>query len=249
MRQRSLLRFAAGAALGLAVAAHAAPASADWISLSGPSKPGQVDGWTWVISSMAIAGALVPQGFAAGELYSGQRLLGRGSGVGLFAGGAVLSILDGVWLGYVDFNEEAVLATLLGGPFWSMMGVGLGRTISLAPRSTWLGGSMGFTSFAVFHAAMATGGLSDFPGADVVQSIHAAIGGAGCFVDAAYSAGAERWTGVGCGVVAVGAFVHGVVKAARGDVTHHKKPPKRRAFVPAPWVTREVTGLTLVGTF
>lgn len=250
MRLRSFRHVAIGAALGLAISAESAPASAQWISLSGPSKPGEVDGWTWLLSSMAALGALVPQTIGAVELRVGKPALTRGQGAGIFAGGTALVILDGVGLGFAESNQEAVLGAVVGGPFWSMMGAGLGRTISAtAPRASWLGGSMGFTSFAVFHGAMATGGLSDFPGANTVQAIHAVIGGTGCFVDAAYSLGAERWTAVGCGVVAVGAFVHGVVKAARGDVTYRKKPPKHRAFVPTPWITREVTGLTLTGTF
>jgi hypothetical protein len=245
---RSLPRLALAAAIGLASAAESAPARADWISLSGPTKPGEVDGWTWVVASGLSLGALVPQGFAAGEFASGENALKRGDGVGIFAGGLVASGLDLVLLAYSRSNPEATLGALMGGPFFSMMGVGLGRTISLAPHSTWLGGSMGFTTFALTHGIMASAGVSDSPGANVFQAIWATAGGAGCFVDAAYSLGAERWTAVGCGVVATAAFVHGVVKAARGDTSYHKKPA-HHALVPVPWVTREVTGLTLAGSF
>jgi hypothetical protein len=253
MRSRQAPRLALAAALGLATVAAATPASA-FFSYPTPADPGKYDVLTWMLVSAFAGGAATPQILAVSPLIGGPHQFSRGAAVGLAVLGGALGIADVIGLGFVPADDNAAALTLLGGPLWSMFGVGLGRAVNDGTHAPWLGGSMGFTTFAVIRGAMAQGGLADTQASAVIQSVHAAIGGAGCIGDALRTGSAERWVGIGCGVVSGVAFVHGIVLAARGDVAAqrkaHQRPKRRRpAALPMPWIERTGGGISVAGTF
>lgn len=253
MRPRSAPRLALAAALGLATVAAATPASA-FFSYPSPADPGKYDFLTWMLVSAGAGGAAIPQIMSWVSLAEGKHELSRGAGVGIAVLGGALGMADVIGLGFVHPDDNANALALMGGPLWSMFGVGLGRGVSDGLHAPWLGGSMGFTTFAVVRGAMAQGGLGDTQAAAVIQSFHAAVGGAGCIGDAARTSGAERWVGISCGVVSGVAFVHGIVLAARGDVAAQRKGqrrPKRRrpAALPMPWFDRGGGGISVAGVF
>ncbi|MFT3775705.1 MAG: hypothetical protein QM820_60940 [Minicystis sp.] len=191
---------------------------------------------------------MVPQIVAGVGFYDGKQAFSTKAGVALFIPGALLALATTVGGGFVEPDEGAVALTLLGGPLWSMAGVGLGRIISASPHAPWLGGSMGLSSFALIHGIMAQSGLADYRPTAIIQSLYAIAGGTGCVIDAAYSGGVERSVGIGCGVVSGLAAVHGIVRASLGTVSGRPKLAKK-ALAPAPWITHEITGVTLAGTF
>jgi hypothetical protein len=241
---------AIASALALALVTTSAPAAADIFNFTSSSKdPGHFDFMAWFATSMLAGAALVPHAYAIGAFVDGKPTMSRAAGAGTLVAGGLLGIGDVVALGFMDPDDGSTAITLLGGPLWSMAGVGMGRVATDQPRAMLLGGSLGFTTFATIHGIFSTAGYSDHPAANVVQSIHAAIGGTGCFVDVAYSSGVERGVAIGCGVLSAAAFLHGVVKAARGDITYRRKPAHRRALVPSPWLSRDAAGLALSGAF
>lgn len=241
------------AAIGLATVAAATPASA-FFSYPSPADPGKYDFLTWFLLSGVAGSMTTPQIMSWVTVAEGKHTFSRGAGIGIAVLGGALGIADVVGLGFVPADDNAAALTLIGGPLWSMFGVGLGRAVNDSTHAPWLGGSMGFTTFAVIRGAMGQAGLADTQASAVIQSVHAAIGGAGCVGDAVRSSGTERWVGIGCGVVAGAAFIHGIVLAARGDVAaqrkqqHHRKR-RRPAALPMPWVDRAGGGLSVVGVF
>lgn len=68
---------------------------------------------------------------------------------------------------------------------------------------------MGFGFFATTHGVMTLAGFAGRRSTAIVQMLYGGMGGTGCFINAAYSGGAERNVGIGCGVISSLAFLCG----------------------------------------
>jgi hypothetical protein len=243
MQKRLLPRLALGAALSLVMVTRSEVASAQFFA-PGPSTT-DASRVTWGL--LLSGAALVPFAASGGGLADKKQLFSTAAGYGLFVPGVHLAMASTIALAFTD-QEDTVFFTPMGGPFWSMAGVGLGRIISPSVHATWLGGAMGLSFFAFERGLMAQTGAADRPAASIMQATWAGIGGAGCIVDAAYSGGAERWAGIGCGVVSALTLAHGVTRAALG-VTYGRKSSPSRALVPVPWAQRDAAGMALAGVW
>ena len=191
--------------------------------------------------------AITPFIASIASLSEGKQLFSTGAGVGLFVPGIHLAMASTIGLAFTD-QETAVFLTPMGGPFWSMTGVGLGRIISPSTHATFLGGAMGFSFFAFERAIMVQAGAADRPPASIVQAVWAGVGGTGCVVDAAYSRGAERWVGIGCGVVSALTLAHGAARAALG-VTQGRPPTASASVLPVPWAQNGAAGIAIAGAW
>ncbi len=223
------------------------PAEAQWITPAPPPR-GQVDGMTWTIAGMSAFVALLPQVVAGVELHGDSRVIETRGAVALFLPGTILGAATAVGLGFVEADQEATVLMLVGGPLWSTAGVGLGRLASDSTRAPWLGGSLGFTTFAAQHALMTTAGFADHPPTAVLQALFGAVGGVGCFVDATASSGAEKVVAIGCAAVGFATFTHGAMRAIYGKVSRPSTALRTTTHV-APLVGQGVGGLTLAGAF
>ncbi len=231
--------------LGLTLAR---PAVAQWITPAPPPR-GQVDGMSWTIVGMSAFAALLPQVVAGVELHGDKRVIETKGAVALFLPGTILGAATAVGLGFVEADQEATALMLIGGPLWSTAGVGLGRLASQSTHAPWLGGSLGFTTFAAQHALMTTAGFADHPPTAVLQALWGAVGGVGCFVDATASSGAEKAVAIGCAAVGLATFTHGAMRAVYGKVTRPRAVDRSTSLRAIPLITGSAVGLSLAGAF
>src|SRR5262249_39741921 len=138
--------------------------------IQGSSDPNEIGG-AWVFAFLVTMGAMVPQSFAADALIRGKPNMDRTAGGAILGVGVATAAGTTIGLGFSRNQEGSTALSMMGGMLWSAAGVGLGRTVSNDVNAPWLGGSMGFTTFAFIHGLMEVGELSDNTGASVMQAI------------------------------------------------------------------------------